>query len=175
MIDRIYYTPEELAKKFRLSLSTIYNLIDKGDLPSVKIGKCYRIPESGLNKYLQMRTRRVGKSDGRLPAVVQKFAESIKKSSVRDKISEIIFYGSYARGDYNADSDIDILVILKKSDNKTSDLIAKLSDNAMADTDYCDFLSIIQITENQWGQAAQLRTPFYNAVTKEGIDLWKKL
>lgn len=175
MIDRIYYTPEELAKKFRLSLSTIYNLIDKGDLPSVKLGKCYRIPENGLSEYLRARTRSKDKSAKPLPPAVQKFTELIRESSVSDKVLEMIFYGSYARGDYDADSDMDILVILKKSDNETNDLVAKLSDNAMAYTDYQDFLSIIQMSSDQWNQAVKLKTPFYNAVTKDGIDLWKKL
>lgn len=174
MIDRNYYTPEELAKRFRLSLSTIYNLIDRGNLPSVKIGKCYRIPESSLNEYLKQQSRNINRSDRQLPSVVQKFAELIRKSNICDNILEMMLYGSYARGDYDADSDIDILIVLKKSNNETSDQVANLSDEAMAATEYCDFLSVIQISKDKWQQAARLRTPFYKFVTEEGIDIWKK-
>ena len=34
-----------------------------------------------------------------------------------DKIREIILYGSYARGDYNKDSDIDILIVVSNDIN----------------------------------------------------------
>lgn len=34
-----------------------------------------------------------------------------------DKIREIILYGSYARGDYNKDSDIDILIVVSDDIN----------------------------------------------------------
>lgn len=171
MIDTIYYTPEEISKRFRLSLSTIYNLIEKGDIPNVRIGKCYRIPHNELVKYLDQR-RHIATPKGPPPSV-KKFVELVKASPIRENILDIVLFGSYARGDFNGDSDIDVLVILKDRDNESSDSIAALCDDAMEYTDYDDLLSVVHLSKEQWEEATRLRTPFYNAVAGEGISQWK--
>lgn len=168
MLDEIYYTPEELSKRFKLSLSTIYNLIEKGELPSIKLGKCYRIPQKGLARTLAMQ------GEG-LPSSVDEFLRGMKCLDITDDILDIILYGSYARGDYDRDSDIDVLVIVRKPDNVLYDSISEISDAAMAASGYGDFLSVIQMSKEQWDEAAGLKTPFYNAVAREGISLWKKI
>ena len=40
------------------------------------------------------------------------------KEKFKDKIEEIIVFGSYARGDFNEDSDIDILIVLNNDIKK---------------------------------------------------------
>jgi len=42
--------------------------------------------------------------------VLQEFVESVRKR-FGERIKRIILYGSYARGDYGDDSDIDVLVV----------------------------------------------------------------
>lgn len=175
MLDRNYYTPEELAQMFKLSLSTVYNLINRGELPCVKLGKCYRISQSELEQYLQIHSKHSTlRSKRRLPPVINRLLALIKESPEKDNIQSLKLYGSYARGDYDSHSDIDLLIILKRSSIETSDAIAELSDEAMASKDYEDFLSIIQLSQKQWEKAKKSKTPFYKAVTKEGIELWKK-
>ena len=49
---------------------------------------------------------------------VKRILTGVKKyliESFGDRIRQVILYGSYARGDYNKDSDIDILIVV--SDN----------------------------------------------------------
>lgn len=171
MIDTIYYTPEEISKRFRLSLSTIYNLIEKGDIPNVRIGKCYRIPHNELVKYLDQR-RHAATPTGPPPSV-RKFVELVKASPIRENILDIVLFGSYARGDCSSESDIDILVILKDRDNESSDSIAALCDDAMEYTDYEDILSVVQLSKRQWEKVASLGTPFYNSIVSEGISQWQ--
>ncbi len=175
MLNGKYYTPEELAKKFQLSLSTIYNLIDRGELPSVKLGKCYRIPEDQLSRYLDKQLKGAIEQ-GKSPeiGVVNRFVKLLSVSQIQDKISEVILYGSYVRGDFNSDSDIDVLVVLKKAENTILDLVSELSEKAMEEFDYQDFLSVIQLSEKQWQTSQKLNTPFYKAIDREGISLWKK-
>ncbi len=88
-----------------------------------------------------------------------------------DDISTIILYGSAARDEAEADSDIDIAIIVKKNmDEITKDRFIQWS--ADMDIRYDCVLSIIDIQEEQmkkWGDIL----PFYRNVQKEGIVLWK--
>jgi excisionase family DNA binding protein len=43
-LDRI----ADAARFLKVSVSTVYTMLDRGDLPSVKIGKCRRIPHRAL-------------------------------------------------------------------------------------------------------------------------------
>jgi len=40
------------------------------------------------------------------------------RSALGDKLNKIILYGSYARGDYDVESDIDIMVLADISENE---------------------------------------------------------
>jgi len=95
-------------------------------------------------------------------------------SNVKQSIADVVLFGSYARGNFHADSDIDVLVILKKDDIKIKDQINAISDDAMEAEGYEDLLSVIIMTESQWEQAKKLSTPFYNSIINEGISIWKK-
>lgn len=43
------YTPEQVADILQLSKSTIYTLIERGEIVAKKIGKVYRIPASSIS------------------------------------------------------------------------------------------------------------------------------
>ncbi|MFP3156299.1 helix-turn-helix transcriptional regulator [Lachnospiraceae bacterium ZAX-1] len=47
------YTPAEIAEKLRLKKTTVYELIKRGELPSSKVGKQFRISSDDLAKYLK--------------------------------------------------------------------------------------------------------------------------
>jgi excisionase family DNA binding protein len=47
-----FLTVREVAKKMRFVNMTIYRMIHSGELPAIKFGKSFRIPENALNKYL---------------------------------------------------------------------------------------------------------------------------
>lgn len=88
-----------------------------------------------------------------------------------ENIREIILYGSAARNDATAESDIDIAIILINDMDETTkgEFI-----NWSADMDlrYERVFSIIDIQKERiekWGQVL----PFYKNVQKEGIVLWQ--
>lgn len=43
------YTPEQVAGILQLSKSTIYGLIERGEIVAKRIGKVYRIPASSIS------------------------------------------------------------------------------------------------------------------------------
>ena len=49
MNNPLVYTPEQTADLLQLSKSTVYSLINRGEIVAKKIGKVYRIPASSLS------------------------------------------------------------------------------------------------------------------------------
>ena len=47
-----YLTVAEVADALRVSKMTVYRLIQAGDLVAARFGKSYRVPEQGMNDYL---------------------------------------------------------------------------------------------------------------------------
>lgn len=43
------YTPKQVAEILQLSKSTVYDLINRGEIIAKKIGKVYRIPVSSIS------------------------------------------------------------------------------------------------------------------------------
>lgn len=88
-----------------------------------------------------------------------------------NNIIAIILYGSVARNENTAESDIDIAIIVKNEmDEATKERFIRWS--AELDLRYDRVFSIIDIQEEnmeKWGNVL----PFYQNVQKEGIVLWK--
>ncbi len=43
-----YLTPEEVADRLRVSKWSVYRMVDRGELPSARIGRLVRIPAEAL-------------------------------------------------------------------------------------------------------------------------------
>ena len=85
----------------------------------------------------------------------------------------IFLYGSYARGDYRADSDIDIMILLDLSDMDIKQYRHELSGETF-DFNMDHDLDIKPIAKSQqhfqnWVDAY----PFYANVEKEGVKLFE--
>lgn len=88
-------------------------------------------------------------------------------------LKQIILYGSYARGDFNKDSDIDIMILTDLKDNEIIEYRSKVIE-IVYDIEYDnDFdITISPLVKNidkfnYWLQAL----PFYMNVQKEGVIL----
>ena len=87
-------------------------------------------------------------------------------------LRQVILYGSYARGDYNAESDIDIMILLDLSDQDIKDYRHQLSDVTF-DFNMGYDMEIKPIAKNvnhfeKWIE----NCPFYATVKEEGITLY---
>lgn len=58
-----YLTVGEVAEVMRVSKMTVYRLLHSGDLPGVRVGRSFRVPEDALTEYLR------SSSTGSLPRV----------------------------------------------------------------------------------------------------------
>lgn len=52
VFDDLLLTPEEAAKALRIGRNKVYELIASGELPSVKLGRCRRIPVDALRRFV---------------------------------------------------------------------------------------------------------------------------
>jgi len=51
-----YLTVAEVAETMRVSKMTVYRLARSGDLPAVRVGRSYRVPQDALDAFLATST-----------------------------------------------------------------------------------------------------------------------
>jgi excisionase family DNA binding protein len=47
-----FVTVAEVASLMRVSKMTVYRLVHSGELPAVRVGRSFRVPESAVHAYL---------------------------------------------------------------------------------------------------------------------------
>lgn len=51
--DPKFLTIAEVATMMRVSKMTVYRLVHNGELPAVRVGRSFRVPESDVDEYLR--------------------------------------------------------------------------------------------------------------------------
>ena len=106
-----------------------------------------------------------------LNEILKKYVEDVHKI-YGEKLRTIILYGSYARGDFRPDSDIDIMILVDLSDDEIRRKGHMLSDLTF-DYNFDHDLEIMPIVKNRDHFNKWLRAyPFYNSVKNEGVELY---
>ena len=96
------------------------------------------------------------------------FAEKVKRL-LGSSLLDIRIFGSKVRGDFNDESDIDILLIIDSEDWHIREEISKIT--ADVDMEYgCNISSVIY-TRHEHEKNKYFRTLFVQEVEKEGVSL----
>lgn len=96
--------------------------------------------------------------------------ETRLKKIYKNKISKIILFGSYAKGDQKKDSDIDIMVLLKKNDfERYSDDLAGIVVELTGK--YSILPSVMVECEKEYLKNLNIQT-LYKTIENEGIELY---
>lgn len=106
-----------------------------------------------------------------MECLIQQYIEEIKKI-YGVHLRSIILYGSYARGDFRPDSDVDIMILLDISDLELKEYSQQLS-YMTYDFNLDNDLDIKPIAKSEkhfrkW----VVNYPFYANVHKEGVVLY---
>ncbi len=100
--------------------------------------------------------------------ILSKFAGDMRKLFQTD-LSSILVYGSYARGDYQENSDIDVMILVKTAEEQICDYRDQVSDCAFEYLmDYGVEISPIIKNERHFNEWAE-NLPFYRNVKAEGV------
>ena len=102
--------------------------------------------------------------------IIMSFARKVRRILGKN-LKQVILYGSYARGDYTEDSDIDIMVLTTLTDKEIEQIETEIYDLAFDYLmDYGVDISVVIKNEEQFNYWLGA-LPFYDNVRKEGIVL----
>ena len=88
-----------------------------------------------------------------------------------DRLEKVLLYGSYARGDYNSESDIDVMALVNMPKEALYSYRRKVSDfSSEMDLRYNVLLSI-KLQDTETFRRFQTVLPFYQNVLKEGVGV----
>lgn len=105
-------------------------------------------------------------------AMLNEFTSQVK-IAFGEKLSEVILFGSYARGDFDSESDVDIMILMhiSRNDERTyHPELLKIMNNIYDKFGYSIVLSPILISYdffNEWKNDL----PFYKNVVSEGVKI----
>lgn len=101
-------------------------------------------------------------------SIIYKFSQELKRI-LGSKLSKVIVYGSYARGDYRENSDVDVMILVKMSDDEIRQVKNDIYDLAF-DIEMSTGIDIAPIIKNEEQYEYWVDTlPFYKNVRKEGV------
>lgn len=131
-----WMTVKELAAYLKLSEAVIYKFAQSGQLPAAKIGDVWRFSQEQIDQYLLKQNNKSAQWPPEpIKDVVHEFYQAVK-AEFQDNLSDVLVFGSWARGDADEESDVDLLVILKKipdywkEKNKITDIAYNIGYNA---------------------------------------------
>lgn len=84
-----------------------------------------------------------------------------------DVIDQITLFGSKARGEATAASDLDVLIIIRAGNWKLKEAIARPGYLLAIGTDVVP--SFIVYTVEEWERRRQIRAPLWQMVTRDGV------
>lgn len=102
--------------------------------------------------------------------IIYAFAIKVKGLLGRN-LSKVIVYGSYARGDYRSNSDVDVMILVKMMDEEIKNVAPIIYDLAY-DIELEKELHISVVIKNEehfeyWKDTL----PFYRNVRSEGVEI----
>lgn len=106
-----------------------------------------------------------------LDEILKRYVEDVHRI-YDNKLKTVILYGSYARGDFRTDSDVDIMILVDLTDREIMDKSHLLS-NMTFEYNFDSDVRIMPIVKNSDHFNKWLRAyPFYYNVKKEGVELY---
>lgn len=98
------------------------------------------------------------------------FSRQVKKV-LGNKLSKVIVYGSYARGDYRENSDIDVMILTKLSEAEIKKITPTIYDMAYdIELEKGIHISVVVKNEEQFEYWVDT-LPFYRNVSREGVEI----
>ena len=88
-----------------------------------------------------------------------------------DEVMLVTLFGSKVRGDFDEESDLDVLVVVESDGWRFHREISFIGSRVSLDYDVN--VSPKAVTPTHYRDLQELRTPFFESVQAEGVDLWR--
>ncbi len=111
------------------------------------------------------------KMNNRIPQGIQHIireTETQLQHIYSTRLKSLILFGSYARGDFSSDSDIDVLLLLENMEDLASERARYFPVISQLSLKYDTVISIVPYTEHDFYSK---KTPFTLNVAKEGVKI----
>ena len=100
--------------------------------------------------------------------LIKKFTNEIM-DKYKNKIHKIILFGSYARGDYKDNSDVDLLIVWQENRNCGAEKIEDIAYEYLLEKGV--YFSIKVLTIKQYNDLRYKGSPFIKNIEEEGLFL----
>ncbi|MGQ9833268.1 MAG: nucleotidyltransferase domain-containing protein [Candidatus Villigracilaceae bacterium] len=88
------------------------------------------------------------------------------------QVSQVILFGSKARGDSNADSDVDVLILASEENRRLQERINIIASQVSLDFDI--LINPLLIAEARWRQMSRERFSICRSVERDGVMLFSR-
>ncbi|MCC8150489.1 MAG: nucleotidyltransferase domain-containing protein [Lachnospiraceae bacterium] len=103
-----------------------------------------------------------------LDSILKEVAKSYRET-YGSNLSRIVLYGSYARGDYRDDSDVDVVAIVRGSRKQLQDKLEKVWDISHdLSLQYGTIVSTTVIPQDEFERCKEA-IPYYKNIERDGI------
>lgn len=89
-----------------------------------------------------------------------------------DHVRRVILFGSRARGEGDAESDVDVLVVIDQGDWRFHDEVALASYEPSLNNGVLITPLTMNAADYEWN--VMHRAPLYRSIERDGIDLWMR-
>lgn len=102
--------------------------------------------------------------------ILLEFARQVK-TLLNGALSKVIVYGSYARGDYRDNSDVDVMILVKLTESEIKKIAPTIYDMAYdIELEKGIHISVVIKNEEQFEYWVDT-LPFYRNVSEEGVEI----
>jgi len=123
-----------------------------------------------IGKHRQHKDRPDLRSDERVGLAA--FVERLRQR-YGEELLRVVLFGSKARGDFDAESDVDVLVVLR--DGEYWQRLAEISDmtsQLLLESSVNISPLVCDLARYRWW--AEHHAPIYNSIQRDGVELWTK-
>jgi predicted nucleotidyltransferase len=101
-------------------------------------------------------------------AAIRRYIAGIRERFPEDVLSVTLF-GSKARGDASAESDIDLLVLVDEESREIRSELWRIASDVSLEHNVV--LSVRVFARSRWAETRRIRLPLYRAIVADGIPL----
>lgn len=95
------------------------------------------------------------------------------KNKFGSNIEQVILFGSKARGDWDSESDIDLLILTRYQNKRLANKVVDLAYDIEFEKNFPAFLSVLVWSKNQFKTFSNPDTSFVHNLKQEGLNLWQ--